>query len=139
MSAKKKINLKAEKKKEAEKEKQKMQKGKEKAKPYILEMFVSKYLKKSAVEEPGPSVKLLKKKLSEFLPDEDSDNGSNDEESVGGGNEEMKVVVDLASLVDIKKPQPKLGKQRSGRPANILIDNLSQHCYHIDNPGKHIF
>ena len=130
--------FKAETKKEAEKEKLSKQKSKEKAKPHIPEMFVTKNLKKSAAEDPCPLAKLPKKQLSEFIPDEDSDNGSNDERS-GGGDDEIKMVVNLASLIDIKKHQPKIGKHRSGRPANLLIDNLSQLCYHIDKPEKHIY
>ena len=141
--------IKAEKKKGVEKEKLTKQKGKEKAQkaePHIPEMFVMKNMKKSAAaEDPSPSesVKVPKKQRSQagLLADEFSDDGSNDsdEQSVGGGDEEIKTVVNLASLIDIKKPQPKLGKLRSGRPVNSLIDNLSQRCYHIDKPEKHIF
>ena len=128
--------FKAEKKKEVEKEKKTKQKGKEKAEPHIPEMFTLKTSNKSAAGDVGQSEKLLKLPLADFIPDEQSDV---DEQSVCGGNDETKVMADLSSLIDIKKPQPKSGKPGSGRPANILIDNLSQCCYHIDNPGKHIF
>lgn len=130
--------MKAEVKKGGEKEKQTKQKGKEKAEPHIPEMFVTKNAKKSTAEDPSTSVKPPKKQLSKFLPDEENDNLNESDDELGGGDEETKMVVDLSSLIDIKKPQP-TGKQRSGRPANLLIDNLSQCCYHVDKPEKHIF
>ena len=78
--------------------------------------------------------KLTLHRGSDDRSDDDKNDGSRDD-----GNDEPKVRTDLESLIDIAKPPPKLGNPGSGRPANVLIDNVLQCCYHIDNPEKHIY
>ena len=119
-------------KKLEEVEKKTKQKGKQKAEPHIPEFFRTKPLKKAATEDPGQPKHLNHSQAMHGGSDEGSDNDQN-------GNDEPKVVTDLASLIDITKPRPKSGKPGSGRPANVLINSISQCCYHVDNPAKHIF
>jgi hypothetical protein len=138
-------------KKEAEKkevEKKMKQKGKQKAEPHIPIFFSTKPLKKAATEDPQPEAGPSKNHSIHShaaMPVHGlggSDDGSDNDQNNGGGdndNDLPKVVTDLASLIDITKPLPKLGKPGSGRPANMLIDNVSQSCYHVDNPAKHLF
>ena len=69
-----------------------------------------------------------------------SDNNPSQNDGAGNNDDdEVNVVTDLACLIDIVKPLPKFGKPGSGRPANVLIESVSQCCYHVDNPAKHIF
>ena len=116
-------------------EKKKSQKGKQKAELHIPEFFTKKPLKKPVIEDPCQPKQHSNSQMMQGGSDEESDddqNGDND-------NDEPKDVTDLATLIDITKPRPKSGKPGSGRPANMLIDNVSQCCYHVDNPAKHIF
>ena len=119
-------------------EKKTKQKGKQKAEPHIPEFFTKKPLKKMVKEAPDQP-----KQHSNDSQMMDGGHGSDDElegsDNDQIGDDELKVVTDLASLIDITKPRPKSGKPGSGRPANTLIDNISQCCYHVKNPAKHIF
>jgi hypothetical protein len=133
-------------KKEVEKkevEKKMKQKGKQKAEPHIPVFFTTKPLKKAAAtEDSGQSKK--HSNHSHAMHGSSDDGSDNDQNNCDvdnlNDNDLPKVVTDLASLIDIIKPlRPKLGKPGSGRPANMLIDNVSKCCYHVDNPAKHIF
>ena len=115
-------------------EKKAKQKGKEKAVPHIPPMFLGNSSKKSSSGEPsGPSP--LKSPVDEDNLDDETSNETGDEWSLKGGEDETMVVANLTSLIDVKK-KSKSKKVGGGRPANALINNLVQKCYHISHPEK---
>jgi hypothetical protein len=124
---------KAEKKKGAEKEKKAKPKGKEKAEPHIPTIFLGR-------NPPSGELSHSKKPLDEYNPDEDIDDESDDDQSLKGDEEEGMVVANLTSLVDVKKKsKSKSARPGSGRPANTLMNNLVQQCYHKSRPEKPLY
>ena len=117
------MKMKMEKEKESEKEKRTILKGKKKEEPHIPIMFQgnsSKKLLSSAkgAESSQPMMGNL----------EDINNGESDnEQTLKSGKDEMTIVANLASLVNIKK-QPKLKSANSNagsrHPANALMNDL---------------
>jgi hypothetical protein len=120
-------------------EKKTKQKGKQKAEPHIPAFFTRKPLKKMVKEGPAQPKQHSNDSQMMHGGHGSDDEGSDNDQIGDDDNNELKVVTDLASLINITKPRPKSGKPGSGRPANMLIDNISQCCYHVDNPAKHIY
>ena len=125
-------------KKETEKEKRTKLKGKQKEELHIPTMF----------QEKSSSLRKLSGRPSQpttgNLEDDIDNGGSDNEQTTGtkGGEDETTVVANLASLVDVKK-QPKLksanGNVGSGRPANVLMNDLVIQCYHKSRPEKPLY
>jgi hypothetical protein len=125
-------------KKETEKEKRTKLKGKQKEEPHIPTMFQGNSSKKLLPGEASlPTMGNLK----------DINNGesvaqSDNEQTSKGGEDETAVVANLESLVDVKKePRRKSTNSNagSGRPANVLMNDLVQQCYHVSRPEKPLY
>ena len=117
-------------------EKKAKQKGKEKAVPHVPAMFLGNISTKSSSGEPS-GLSQLKSSANKDMLDDETNNETDDECSLKDGDDETMVVANLTSLVDIKN-ESKSKKIGGGRPANALIDDLVQKCYHISHPEKHL-
>ena len=94
------------------------QKGKEKAVPHIPAMFLGNISTKLSSGEPSGLSQLKSSANNKDMLDDETDNETDDECSLNDGDDEMMVVANLMSLVDIKN---------ESKSKSLEVDNWQMH------------